>query len=77
MLLRRGGRRSNCLRGRVLAAKPEQAAESALAIRLTAFSLLLETFTDPLSRHPEPSDVHRPFEASAIAILLGCDGRRR
>ena len=62
MRLRRWGRRSKCLAGRALAAKTEQAAESAPSVRMTALSSLLETFTDPLSRHPEPPDVHRLFE---------------
>ncbi len=63
MLLRRWGQRSKCLAGRSLAVKTEQAAESAPSICMIAFPSLLETFTDPLSRHPEPSDVRRLSEA--------------
>ena len=66
MLLRRWGRWSKYLAGRGLTAKTEQAAQSATSIRLTALSSLLETFTDPLSRHPEPPDVHRLLESRAI-----------
>ena len=43
-----------------------QVAQSACSDRVTTVSSLLETFTDPLSRHPERPDVHRHLEALAI-----------
>ena len=70
MLLRRWGRWSKCHAGRGLTAKSDFAAQPARSIRLTALSALLETFTDPLSRHPEPPDVHRLLESRAIRTFM-------
>jgi hypothetical protein len=58
MLLRRWGRWSKRLATRGLTAQSGYAAQPACSIHLTAVSSLLETFTDPLSRHPELPDVH-------------------
>ena len=70
MLLRRWGRWSKCLAVRGLTAKPVCAAQPARSVRSTALSSLLETFTDPLSWHPEPPDVHRLLESRAIRTFM-------
>jgi hypothetical protein len=51
---------------RLLAAQSRQAAKTARLERLVPLSSLLGTFTDSLSQHPEPPDVHRLLEALAI-----------
>jgi hypothetical protein len=70
MLLRRWGRWSKCLAGCELSAKPVYATQPAVSVRSAALSSLLETFTDPLSWHPEPPDVHRLLELWATRSLM-------
>ena len=70
MLLRRRGPWSNCLAGRGLTAQTDYVAQPARSVRLTVVSLLLETFTDPLSRHPELPDVHRFLNLGPLRTFL-------
>jgi hypothetical protein len=42
-----------------LTAQIDYAAQPVRSVRSTLLPSLLETFTDPLSRHPELTDVHR------------------
>ena len=51
-----------------------QAGKPAWSVRLTILSSLLGTFTDPLSRHPEPPDVRRTAIVHAVpsrVVLAG------
>ena len=75
MPLRRWDRPVEMILRSRLPARTEQAAQPACSVRLTALSSLLETFTDPLSRHPEPPDVHRLLDRSLrpSRVVLGGD----
>jgi hypothetical protein len=70
MLLRRGGRWPYCLARCGLTAQTDYLAQPARSVRLTALSSLLETFTDPLSRHPELPDVHRFLNLGPLRTFL-------